>query len=141
MMEDLVPTTCWYVSRRVELPLTLAVDAFDRVVRDTHEGSAFGSLPDGLVAAPALALPGAGRQLHGRLRTARLSRALPVELELTPWSHTQSELGLRPRRRPVGTRADGYWHWAALTLEHLHSRLLAAAPNGAERHRPLRRAS
>src|ERR1019366_2480027 len=133
MMQDLGPTPSWYVSRRVELPLSLATDAFDRVVGDTHEGSALGALPDAFVAAPAVSLSGAGRQLQGRLRTARLRRALPAELELTPWSHTQSELGLRPRRPPVGSRADEYWHWAGLTLERLHARLLSAAPTGAAR--------
>src|ERR1039457_5504492 len=96
IMEGLVPTTSWYVSRRVELPLSLAADAFDRVVGHLHDRSTFGPFPDTFVAAPALSLPGAGRQLHGRLRTARLRRALPVEVELTPWSHTQSELGVRP---------------------------------------------
>jgi hypothetical protein len=141
MMEDLVPTTSWYVSRRVELPLSLAADAFDRVVGHAHEAATLGALPDAFVAAPARSLPGAGRQLHGRLRTAGLRRALPVELELTPWSHTESELGLRPGRRPAGSSADGYWHWATLTLERLHSGLLSAAPHATMRNRRLRRAS
>lgn len=140
-MQGLVPTTSWYISRRVELPMSVAADAFDRVVGHPHEATGLGSLPDAFVPAPTVALPGAGRQLHGRLRTARLRRALPVELELTPWSHTQSELGLRPRRRPVGSSADGYWHWAALTLERLHSRLLSVTPNDAAPSSQLRRAS
>ena len=140
-MEDLVPTTSWYISRRVELPLSLAADAFDRVVGQPDEAAELGALPDAFVASPAVSLPGAGRQLHGRLRTARLRRAVPVELELIPWSRTQSELGLRPRRRPVGSSADGYWHWAPLTLERLHSRLLSATPDDVAPRGGLRRAS
>lgn len=136
-----VPTTPWYVSRRVELPLRLAVDAFDRIVRDDPDGSALGELPDAFVATPAVSLPGAGRQLHGRLRTTRLGRGLPVELELTPWSRTQSELGLRPRRRPAGPGVDGYWRVASTTLERLRARLLAVAPSAAAQRSSLRRAS
>jgi hypothetical protein len=139
MMDHLVPTT-WYVSRRLELPLTLATDAFDRIVRDRPDGSTVAAFPDAFIATPAVSLPGSGRRLHGRLRTTRLGPAVPVEVELTPWSHTESERGLRPRRRPAAWSADRYWQVAAVTLERLHSRLLAAARAGAEQH-PLRRAS
>ncbi len=139
-MEELVPTTSWHVSRRVALPLGTATVAFDRVVGRPHQRSAVG-LRDAFVTAPTGAVPRAGRQLHGRLRTTPLRRPLPVELELTPWSDAESELGVRPGRPPVGASADRYWRWAAETLEQLHAGLLAAAPAAAVGAEPLRRAS
>ncbi len=65
------------------------------------------------------------RSVRGKLR-APGRRAWPVELELTPWSRTASELGLRftSRRLPGITAVARYHQLATAVLDSIGSGLL-----------------
>jgi hypothetical protein len=111
-MQDLVPTTSWYVSRRVELPLSLATDAFDRVVGDTHEGSALGALPDAFVAAPARCrcparavscrAVSARRGFAGRYRSSWSSRRGPIRSPSSGFAPAAHRSGPAPTSTGTG---------------------------------------
>jgi hypothetical protein len=100
-----------YVARPLDLPPMTAVAAFD-----AHRDSASISETDKLCAG---ATPGAklrfiascGREqswpyqalrcTSGRLHHRRTLVSFPVEVEVSPWSATRSEVGIRPRGRTV----------------------------------------
>ena len=131
-MPDVMAAT-WFTSRRVPLPLAAAATALDELVehrrRDPTSGAV--SLTDGLEVWPADARPhaarrGDARRLVARLRVSRLARPSRVELELGPWSRAESEVGIRPIRRPP--RAERYWAAASDAVDALRSTLPAFAP-------------
>ena len=126
-MSDVMAQT-WFVSRRVALPLAAAATALDELVekrgRDRSSGSV--ALTDGLEVWPAATLPGEARRLDARLRLGGLGRPLRVELELSPWSRAESEVAIRPTRRP--RPAERYWAGAADALDALRATLPSLAP-------------
>jgi hypothetical protein len=128
-MSDVMPST-WFVSRRVGLPLAAAAAALDELVEHRRGDRAPGSVPltDGLEVWPAIALPGGARCLEARLRLGGLARPLRVELELGPWSRAESEVGIRPTRRPRPAGAERYWAAAGDALCVLRTTLPALAP-------------
>jgi hypothetical protein len=69
------------------------------------------------------------RRVRGRLRL-RGRRGWPVELELLPWSASNSELGLRfaGRRRLGMVQFERYHRMATAVVDLVGSALLAAAP-------------
>jgi hypothetical protein len=107
-------TTTLYVSRRVRVPPFAAAVALDDLFAATSEGR----LPCPVVApsavlalrAPCLAnergplLP--LRTGIGRLRPARGWCSFEVEVDLSPWSRRQAEVGIRPVGR-FPPRSDG----------------------------------
>src|ERR1700724_3646145 len=116
-MPDVMPST-WFVSRRVRLPLAAAATALDELVEQRRRDTTSGSIPltSGLEVWPAVALSGQARCLGARLRLGGLTRPLRVELELGPWSRTESEVGIRPARRPRPAGAERYWAGASAAL-------------------------
>lgn len=97
-----------YVARRLDLPPLTAQAAFD-----AHRGANGGDAST-VIETPTtqLWLEGAGlvdrvcrcaplRQVPGRLRRRAALVSVPVEVEVTPWSDMQCEVGMRPCRRTV----------------------------------------
>ena len=128
-MEDPTTPTTWYLSRRIQLPLEAATTALDLLTGQLSPGRALGSLRlrEALDAAP----PGVSRRLPGRLFLAGLGRPVRVELELTPWSHHESELALRPMKRVPSRRATRYSSTAVTTLDAVRAELgRAERPRG-----------
>lgn len=138
MQDCNVPTT-WYVSRRLELPLAAATTALDRLTEHLSAGRVLGSLR--LRDTTAFAPPGVSRRLFGRLLLAGLGRPVRVELELTPWSREESELGLRPFKSVSSLRAERYTSTAVETLDEVRGELLARRDGTAISAALLRRAS
>ena len=99
-MPDVMPSS-WFISRRVELPLPTAATALDQLMELRRREGPNEPVPltEDLDVRPALALPGTARCLEARLRLGGLARPLRVELELSPWSRAESEVGIRPTRR------------------------------------------
>jgi hypothetical protein len=66
------------------------------------------------------------RRVHGRLRLRRWWRAVPVELELVPWSSACSSLGLRyaGRRRLASATCECYHQAGSDALDLLGAALL-----------------
>ena len=126
---DTPPTSTWYVSRRLPLPLEPAAGALDAVARSPRlgRGDERCRLASALTVVPTTPIPGVARRLRGRLGLPGLARAVPVELELAGWSPAESELGLRPLRRPGATRADHYFVAATGSVEHVAGMLLVSA--------------
>jgi len=139
-MDELTVDT-WYVSRRVGLPLDVAATTLDRVLDEPARTANVPRTPPGLAPATVSVtpLPGSARRLFGALRVDPWPAPIRVELELEPWSSSQSSLGLRPRGRLPRWRAPQYWASAVSTLERLDAQLVAAAPRA--RRVLLRRAS
>jgi hypothetical protein len=140
VMDELTVDT-WYVSRCVGLPLDVAARTLDRVFDLPDRRASVGRTPPGLTAATVSVTPlsGSARRLFGALRVDPWPAPIRVELELEPWSSSQSSLGLRPRGRPPRWRAPQYWSSAVSTLERLDAELVAAAPRA--RWVPRRRVS
>jgi hypothetical protein len=130
-MPDVMPSS-WFISRRVELPLATAATALDELVEHRRRDGVSDSVPltDGLDVWPAVALPGTARCLDARLRLGGLARPLRVELELSPWSRAESEVGIRPPRRRCPGGAERYWAGASDALDALSTTLpsFASAP-------------
>jgi hypothetical protein len=132
--------TTLYVSRRVCLPPLVAATAFDVV----HLAHADGGDSSGWTIAAGsaqLALDGTNlvpdhpalplRQAAGRLRGVPGYRSFPVELEVTPWSTTFSEVGVRAVGRSVpaedGRRQRRYLELAGAAVDHVAVLLEAVA--------------
>ena len=102
----------WYISRLLPLPpraAQAALDAYrvERSHRDGPDPPDQWSIP---TRAGRLVLAGAGylfrdgalrpyRRWYGKLEHHGSSRAVGVEMELSPWSGSCCELGIRPRTR------------------------------------------
>jgi len=132
-MPDVMPSTTWFISRRVGLPLATAVTALDELVEHRRRDLRGAAVPlsDALDVWPAVALPGTARCLDARLRLGGLARPLRVEIELSPWSRAESEIGIRPTRRPRPRDAERYWAGASDALAALRATLpsFASAPS------------
>lgn len=128
-MPDVMPQT-WFISRRVGLPLAAAATALDELLEDRRRDWASGSvsLTDRLEVWPAAALPGATRRLDARLRLGGLARPFRVELELAGWSRAESEVAIRPSRRPTSAGAERYCAGACGALDTLTNTLPSYAP-------------
>jgi len=116
-----VPT--WYVMERVARPEHEVMSILGRIVRiTTIEAATDGHLRvDGVWHHG----PGTVRALRGRLVWGRLPwQRTAVELELAPWSATESMIGLRPVRRVPrdGSSAryfDAAWLVVRRVVDHL----------------------
>ncbi len=123
-----VMTPTWFVSRRVRLPLAAAATALDELVDQRRRDGSTGpvALTEGLKVWPADTLPGDARRLDARLRVGALGRPLRVEFELGAWSRVESQVAIRPTRRP--RPAARYWEEAADALDALRATLPSLAP-------------
>lgn len=143
-MDDPIPMS-WHTARRVSLPLYDAACALDAHL-GPHVAPAYavtGARPSLTLSAPfGTRDPIVARRANGSLRVARLSRAVPVELELTAWSPEESELGIRPARlRPPRCRADRWFDVALAALDELHDGMTSATRTRLTEPTWLRRAS
>ena len=124
----------WYVSRRLELPLRPAVASLDRLVQQRSlvgpSGSSHSTLEHAVLMVPPRS--GVPRQLVARLHLEDWALPVPVEIELVGWSHSSSELGLRPKRRlPAEWRTRRYFECASHLLEVLTAEISAGqVPDG-----------
>ena len=120
----------WHVSRRVPVAPADATRALGEAIRAGALTQAMGS---------ALAVEGVChvrtgevRGLVGRLRLGRRFRSARVEIEVEPWSHSESALGLRPVRRPPRVQSDRYFASAVALLAALEACLLEHVAIGPE---------
>ena len=132
-----------YVSRRVPLAPSRAGAAFDHLCGEgdvrARLGAPVGTLTveDGDASVPWVPDGAPVRRARARLRTGRWRR-VRVEVELLPWSRSESELGLRPLGRRLGTAwaptsvGRRYFDAALAALEHVAGRLEHLAPAVAE---------
>ena len=108
-VNDTLPSTS-YVSRVLPLAIGVAEQVFDTCCADRSAATSAVRpllLHDAVVATPMSRISPV-RVCRGELRLGRLGRRVAVELELSVWSRTQSELGLRlvGRRRVPGRYSD-----------------------------------
>jgi hypothetical protein len=117
----------WYIHRNLDAPIRDAVPALDAFAwqASLRPASAYARLlarpepHEGQVAATAPA-----RAFRGQIRVGVLGPAVPVELDLTPWSDTNSVLGLRPAgRRPPGLRRTNYFDTSHSLLDDFAQKL------------------
>jgi hypothetical protein len=121
-----------YIARVVDLPPSLAELAFDqRALRadgalDVSSGT-FRSY--GVFHGPASTpeVLHALRRAPGRLRPRAFGPSISVELELTPWSHSRTEVGLRytGRSRPGSLTQARYFKIGAEVVETVVTELAA----------------
>ena len=137
----LIPELPTYVSRVLPLSASAAPSVFEQWWADARRSSNGARVETVGVPHGHLALDGASwarcspgpfapyRRVRGRLRV-RGRRPWPVELELSPWSASSSELGVRytGRRRPGSAQLDRYHRMAIAVLDAVEARLLDAAP-------------
>jgi hypothetical protein len=115
----------WYVWRRIPLRHDETTRALGALLRS---GSSPGVAATG-VAVERLhhARPGDARGFVGRLPLGRIFGAPRVEVEVEPWSHTESTIAVRPLDRAPRLRASRYFERAFAVLDRLEALLLARA--------------
>ena len=127
----------WYVSRRIPVPTGDATRALGAALRaDVLPGAMDPTLAiDGV----RYLRPGEVRGFTGRLDLGRLRGTARVEVQVEPWSRSESAIGVRPIGRVPRARADRYFQRAIALIGSLESvtRAWAASPAPVE----VRRAS
>jgi hypothetical protein len=115
-----------YIFRTVDLSPAEATRAFDRVARTA--GLTDGRLTlerPGSPVAPEGALAWPLRTATGRLQLG-LGRSVPVELALSPWSNTKTEVSIRPTTRSA-PRGNAYGTVASQIVERIVAAIEARA--------------
>lgn len=112
----------WHVARRVAVPHGDATHALGEAVRTGAIGP--GTIADVTVDSVHHTRPGEARGFTGRLRLDRVFGVIRVEVEVEPWSRSESALGVRPARRPPVYRGDRYFERAIALLGGLETCLL-----------------
>jgi hypothetical protein len=135
----------WYVARRVDAAVEAVATSLDRLGEDDQLDIPTDTGRLTLAPVPLAFTPYAGaprRRLRGRLVPAGLPRPVPVEVEVTGWSHQAAQLGLRPSGRlPRGRRATAYFDTAPVALSALGVRVAERLPVRPLEHDRLERAS
>ena len=114
--------TSWHVARRVPVPHADATRALGEALRTG--AIAPGTVADVTVDTVRHTRPGEARGFTGRLRLGRVLGVIRVEVEVEPWSRTESALGVRPARLPPNNRVDRYFERAIALLDGLETCLL-----------------
>ncbi len=124
------PPACGYLSRVVDLPIAVAEVVFDDVTQSL--GTATG--PDPAVIGTAM-LP--ARRVRTWLRTPILWPAVPIEVELAPWSRSRSEVAVRyaGRGRPRAITRRMYDAAAPRLLDEVVGAIDARLPGSRARRR------
>ena len=128
MHDDLLTAatrTSWYVSRRVPLTHDETTRALGDLLRSSADADVLAG--DVVVERVLHARPGEARGFLGRLRLGGALGTTRVEVEVEPWSRTDSTIAVRPRRRAPRQRAARYFDRAFLLLRQLEAHLLASA--------------
>src|SRR5688500_15705007 len=108
MVDDCTTTlpAGWYVCRRIPAPHTEAMRALGDAPRADPLLLSLG--PDVAVDRVAHLRLGEARRFTGRLRLG-LTGSTRVEVEVEPWSRTESAIAVRPLRRAPRARARRYF--------------------------------
>jgi hypothetical protein len=123
MFHELAPTlgTSWYVARRIPVAHDDAMHALGDALRNDAIVPATDVVTIGDVRHTR---PGEARGFSGRLRVGRFVPpiSVEVEVELEPWSGSETVLGVRPARRPPSPlRAARYFDQALDLLADLET--------------------
>jgi hypothetical protein len=135
----------WYIARRVDATVEAVATSLDRLGEDdlldiTTDAGRLTLAPVPLAFTPYAGAP--RRRLRGRLAPMGAARAVPVEVEVSGWSHRSAQLGLRPSGRlPRGRRATAYFDTATAALSALGARVAERLPVRAFEPDRLERAS
>jgi hypothetical protein len=116
------PEAGWHVSRRIPARYVDAVQALGDALRADPLLLSLG--PDVVVGGVRYLRPGEARGFTARLRLGPVHGATRVEVQVEPWSHGESALGLRPTRRAPRARADRYFVRALALLADLEQCVL-----------------
>jgi hypothetical protein len=114
---------CVYLSRVVALPVAVAEAVFDDVTRSV--GTSVHTDPTALGTA---LLP--ARRIRTRLGSSNPWAGVPVEIELTPWSRSRTELGVRyaGSRHPRALARYMYEQRAPALLDEITDTINARLP-------------
>jgi hypothetical protein len=110
---------CVYLSRVVALPVAVAEAVFDDVTRSV--GTSVHTDPTALLPA---------RRIRTRLGSSIPWAGVPVEIELTPWSRSRTELGVRyaGSRHPRALARYMYEQRAPALLDEITDTINARLP-------------
>jgi hypothetical protein len=111
--------TDWYVARRISIAPPDATHALGEALRTDAVEPATGSVVS--IREVRHTRPGEARGFSGRLRLGPLAPAMPVEVEIEPWSRSESVLGIRPMRRVPIFHPDRYFDRALVLLADLET--------------------
>jgi hypothetical protein len=123
------PPPGWYVYRRIPASHTEAMRALCDALRADPLLLSMG--PDFAIDRVEHLRLGEARRFTGRLRLG-LAGTTRIEVEVEPWSHTESALAVRPLRRAPRARANRYFAHALALLGDLETciveRIVTPAP-------------
>jgi hypothetical protein len=121
---------CGYLSEVVDLPVAIAEVLFDDATKTLGRTLESDPAPLGTALLPL-------RRVHTKLRAPIPWAGIPVEVELTPWSRSRSEVAVRygGRRRPRAVARYVYETQAPRLLEAVTDAIDARVPGAASRRR------
>jgi hypothetical protein len=138
---DTSKSLSWCTSRRCRGSVTdIAQYLAERLADVAVVNSTAGRLTVTPGSANGVAIVGPVRTYRGKLAFGRWRLPARVTLEVEPWSRTESELLVRPTRRPP-LAENAYFTTALAVLESLAAELDANLTMTSEFAHPLRRAS
>jgi hypothetical protein len=99
--DERIAAQTFVISRVIELAPAVSEAALDSWWQAQPSGALVDAGYGRLQLGPPIHQPGDGSLCHmsGNLRRRHRWRSVHLQLELTPWSSSRSELSLRPRRR------------------------------------------
>jgi hypothetical protein len=121
---------CGYLSRLIDLPVAIAEVLFDDATRSLGPATPVKPAPIGTALLPA-------RRICTRLRGPVPWTAVRVEVELSPWSRSRAEVGVRygGSRRPRAVARYVYETQAPRLLDDVTAAINARVPGAAsDRH-------
>jgi len=121
---------CGYLSQVVDLPVAIAEVLFDDATQALGSAVRTDPTPLGTALLPL-------RRVRTKLRTPLPWTGVPVEVELTPWSRSRSEVGVRyaGRRRPRAMARYVYESQAPRLLDAVTDAIDARVPGAASKRR------
>jgi hypothetical protein len=121
---------CGYLSHVVDLPVAIAEVLFDDATQTLGPATRDDPAPLGTAMLPL-------RRVRTMLRAPIPWAGIPVEVELTPWSRSRSEVGVRygGRRRPRAVARYVYESQAPRLLEAVTDAIDARVPGAVSRRR------
>ena len=121
---------CGYLSHVVDLPVAIAEVLFDDATQTLGSVTRNDPAPLGTAMLPL-------RRVRTMLRAPIPWAGIPVEVELTPWSRSRSEVGVRyaGRRRPRAVARYVYETQAPRLLEAVADAIDGRVPGAASKRR------
>ena len=121
-----------YVSRTVALPVSHVAQAFDLFPGTISQGSRMLVLDRGSEVPATGAPANPWRCMRGSLRPGGLRPAFAVEVEAAPWSHDQTEIGIRPISRRCWRHPASFCDAAHVVIDYLAGPFLIELLRAAE---------